>query len=59
MQNIIEELLLFVAKKGFFFCLGLALMIAAFFNSSLIVGCLMFGVGLISVLHAISDGDIL
>lgn len=59
MQNLIEELLLFVAKKGFFFGLGLALMVAAFFNSSLIVGCLMFGVGLISVLYTVSDGDIL
>ena len=56
--NLIEDLILLVARKGFFFGLGLALMVAAFFNSSLIVGCLMFGVGLISVLYAISNGDI-
>lgn len=58
MQDLIEELLLFVAKKSFFFALGLTLMIVAFFNSSLIVGCIMFGIGLISVLYAVSDGDI-
>ena len=57
MKDLIEELIIFVAKKGFFFGLGLALMVAAFFNSSLVVGCIMFGVGLISVLYAVSDRD--
>lgn len=55
MKDLIEDLILLVAGKGFFFGLGLALMVAAFFNSSLIVGCLMFGVGLISVLYAVSN----
>lgn len=55
MKDLIEDLILLVAGKGFFFGLGLALVVAAFFNSSLIVGCLMFGVGLISVLHAVSN----
>lgn len=45
MQDLITDLLIFIAKKGFLAGLGLSLLIFSFFSDSLLIGGLMFVVG--------------